>query len=190
MSLQEKIDTSSVEEEIDLPHVLGRSARNSNGTWSVNEHRPGSPPRVPEVARAAGQKTLDPTKRKLAVQLYDAKQHTDRRDSCRMSGDFEDETALHYSVRRPVTCWRKRRSSDDPGGFLRNRLEQLPERSAERMAIVQSCADLHGVLDRYDLPVASVNDFGPARCIAGIKVDPRKLSRKEMEHLSAKSSPR
>ena len=54
MSLQEKIDTSSSGGKL-IFHMFGALAE-FNGTWSVSEHRPGCPPRVPEAARAAGRR--------------------------------------------------------------------------------------------------------------------------------------
>ncbi len=40
---------------------------------------------------------------------------------------------------------RRKRPSDETLVALRIWLEQLPERSAERLALVQSCTDLHAV---------------------------------------------
>jgi hypothetical protein len=40
---------------------------------------------------------------------------------------------------------RRRRPSDETLAALRTRLEPLPQRSTERQALVQNCADLHGV---------------------------------------------
>ena len=77
---------------------------------------------------------------------------------------------------------RRKRPSDETLVALRTRLEQLPERSAERMALVQSCADLHGV--SIDTIYRSLREqFRPRALHRRDRGVPRKLSRKKMEHL-------
>jgi hypothetical protein len=77
---------------------------------------------------------------------------------------------------------RRKRPSDETLVALRNRLEQLPERSAERQALVQNCADLHGV--STDTIYRSLREqFRPRALHRRDRGVPRKLSRKEMEHL-------
>jgi DeoR/GlpR family transcriptional regulator of sugar metabolism len=76
---------------------------------------------------------------------------------------------------------RRKRPSDETLVALRNRLEQLPERSAERQALVQNCADLHGV--STDTIYRSLREqFRPRALHRRDRGVPRKLSRKEMEH--------
>jgi hypothetical protein len=77
---------------------------------------------------------------------------------------------------------RRKRPSDETLVALRTRLEQLPERSAERLALVQSCADLHGV--SIDTIYRSLREqFRPRALHRRDRGIPRKLSRKEMEYL-------
>lgn len=75
---------------------------------------------------------------------------------------------------------RRRRPSDETLVALRGRLEDLPARSAERGALVQACADLHGV------SVATVyralrDQFRPRALHRRDRGWPRKVSRREME---------
>ena len=77
---------------------------------------------------------------------------------------------------------RRKRPSDETLVALRNRLEQLPERSAERQALIQNCADLHGV--STDTIYRSLREqFRPRALHRRDRGVPRKLSHKEMEHL-------
>ena len=77
---------------------------------------------------------------------------------------------------------RRRRPSDETLVALRTRLEPLPERSAERQALVQNCADLHGV--SIDTIYRSLREqFRPRGLHRRDRGIPRKVSRKEMEYL-------
>jgi hypothetical protein len=77
---------------------------------------------------------------------------------------------------------KRKRPSDETLVALRTRLEQLPERSAERLALVQSCADLHGV--SIDTIYRSLREqFRPRALHRRDRGIPRKVSRKEMEYL-------
>ena len=77
---------------------------------------------------------------------------------------------------------RRKRPSDETLVALRTRLEQLPERSADRLALVQSCADLHGV-SIHTIYRSLREQFRPRALHRRDRGVPRKLSRKEMEHL-------
>jgi len=76
----------------------------------------------------------------------------------------------------------RKRPSDESLVALRNRLEPLPERSAERQALVQSCADLHGV-SPDTIYRALREQFRPRALHRRDRGVPRNLARKEMEHL-------
>lgn len=77
---------------------------------------------------------------------------------------------------------RRRRPSDETLVALRTRLEPLPERSAERLALVQNCADLHGV--SVDTIYRALREqFRPRALHRRDRGVPRTLPRKEMEHL-------
>jgi len=74
----------------------------------------------------------------------------------------------------------RKRPSDETLVALRGRLEDLPARSAERGALIQGCADLHGV------SVATVyralrEQFRPRLLHRRDRGRPRKLSGREME---------
>ena len=83
MSLQEKIDTSSSGGKL-VFHMFGALAEFERNL--VRERTQAGLSAARARGRKGGRpKTLDPTKRKLAVQLYDAKQHTIA-EICRMMG--------------------------------------------------------------------------------------------------------
>jgi DeoR/GlpR family transcriptional regulator of sugar metabolism len=77
---------------------------------------------------------------------------------------------------------RHKRPSDETLVALRTRLESLPERSADRLALVQNCADLHGV-STDTIYRALREQFRPRALHRRDRGIPRNLSRKEMEHL-------
>jgi hypothetical protein len=77
---------------------------------------------------------------------------------------------------------RRKRPSDETLVALRTRLESLPERSADRLALVQNCADLHGV-STDTIYRALREQFRPRALHRRDRGIPRNLSRKEMEHL-------
>jgi DNA invertase Pin-like site-specific DNA recombinase len=83
MSLQEKIDTSSSGGKL-IFHMFGALAEFERNL--VRERTQAGLSAARARGRKGGRpKTLDPAKRKLAVQLYDAKQHTIA-EICRMMG--------------------------------------------------------------------------------------------------------
>jgi DNA invertase Pin-like site-specific DNA recombinase len=83
MSLQEKIDTSSSGGKL-IFHMFGALAEFERNL--VRERTQAGLSAARARGRKGGRpKTLDPAKRKLAVQLYDAKQHTIA-EICRMTG--------------------------------------------------------------------------------------------------------
>lgn len=77
---------------------------------------------------------------------------------------------------------RRKRPSDGTLVALRARLEELPLRSPERQALVRSCADLHGV-SADTIYRALREQFRPRALHRRDRGAPRKLTRKEMEHL-------
>jgi DNA invertase Pin-like site-specific DNA recombinase len=83
MSLQEKIDTSSSGGKL-IFHMFGALAEFERNL--VRERTQAGLSAARARGRKGGRpKTLDPAKRKLVVQLYDAKQHTIA-EICRMMG--------------------------------------------------------------------------------------------------------
>jgi len=83
ISLQEKIDTSSSGGKL-IFHMFGALAEFERNL--VRERTQAGLSAARARGRKGGRpKTLDPTNRKLAVQLYDAKQHTIA-EICRMMG--------------------------------------------------------------------------------------------------------
>jgi DNA invertase Pin-like site-specific DNA recombinase len=83
MSLQEKIDTSSSGGKL-IFHMFGALAEFERNL--VRERTQAGLSAARARGRKGGRpKTLDPAKRKLAVQLYDAKEHTIA-EICRMMG--------------------------------------------------------------------------------------------------------
>ena len=75
---------------------------------------------------------------------------------------------------------RRKRPSDETLVALRGKLEDLPARSTERGALVQGCADLHGV-SVATLHRALREQFRPRPLHRRDRGRPRKLSRREME---------
>ena len=77
---------------------------------------------------------------------------------------------------------RRKRPSDETLVALRQRLETLPLRSAERRHLVESCADLHGV--SADTVYRALREqFRPRALYRRDRGAPRKTSRREMERL-------
>jgi len=77
---------------------------------------------------------------------------------------------------------RRKRPSDEMLVALRTRLEGLPPRSPERQALVQGCADLHGI--SIDTIYRALREqFHPRSLHRRDRGVPRKLSRMEMERL-------
>jgi hypothetical protein len=60
---------------------------------------------------------------------------------------------------------RRKRPSDETLVALRGRLEELPARSPDRRALVESCADLHGV--SADTVYRALRDQFRPPCIGG-----------------------
>ena len=75
---------------------------------------------------------------------------------------------------------RRKRPSDETLVALRGKLEDLPARSTERGALVQGCADLHGI-SAATLYRALREQFRPRPLHRRDRGRPRKLSRREME---------
>ena len=75
---------------------------------------------------------------------------------------------------------RRKRPSDETLVALRGRLEDLPARSPERRALIESCADLHGV--SVDTVYRALRDqFRPRSLHRRDRGSPRHLTRREME---------
>ncbi len=75
---------------------------------------------------------------------------------------------------------RRKRPSDETLVALRGRLEDLPARSTVRGALIQGCADLHGV-SAATVYRALREQFRPRPLHRRDRGRPRKLSRREME---------
>ena len=75
---------------------------------------------------------------------------------------------------------RRKRPSDETLVALRQRLEPLPLRSAERRHLVENCADLHGI--SVDTVYRALRDqFRPRALHRRDRGAPRRASRREME---------
>jgi hypothetical protein len=75
---------------------------------------------------------------------------------------------------------RRKRPSDETLVALRGRLEELPARSPDRRALVESCADLHGV--SADTVYRALRDqFRPRSLHRRDRGSPRRVTRREME---------